>query len=103
LFEGMPTVVLEAMARGLPALVTDVGASRELVDSSNGEIIPKRDPNALADALLRLESMGTSGRDALGRAGRQRAMERFTWKAVAQAHVRLFAEVNESRSTVPAN
>jgi glycosyltransferase involved in cell wall biosynthesis len=103
LFEGMPTVVLEAMARGLPALVTDVGASRELVDSSNGEIIPKRDPNALADALLRLESMGTSGRDALGSAGRQRTVERFTWKAVAQAHVRLFAEVNESRSTVPAN
>jgi glycosyltransferase involved in cell wall biosynthesis len=96
-------VVLEAMARGLPALVTDVGASRELVDSSNGEIIPKRDPNALADALLRLESMGTSGRDALGSAGRQRAVERFTWKAVAQAHGRLFAEVNESRSTVPAN
>jgi glycosyltransferase involved in cell wall biosynthesis len=54
LFEGMPTVVLEAMARGIPVLVTDVGASKELVDDSNGQIIPKRAPEALADAPLNL-------------------------------------------------
>jgi glycosyltransferase involved in cell wall biosynthesis len=94
LFEGMPTVVLEAMARGIPALVTDVGASRELVDSSNGEIIAKRDPAALADALMRLDQMGTSGRRMLGEAGRRRALERFTWERVADGHAELFRRLH---------
>lgn len=96
LFEGMPTVVLEAMARGIPALVTDVGASRELVDSSNGEIIPKRDPAGLADALARLDGMGPAGRRTLGEAGRRRALSRFTWERVAADHVKLFAAVDAS-------
>ncbi len=90
LFEGMPTVVLEAMARAVPVLVTDVGASRELVDSSNGEIIPKRDPQALANALRRLHRIGPDARQRLGAAGRARALARFTWARVADAHVDLF-------------
>jgi glycosyltransferase involved in cell wall biosynthesis len=93
LFEGMPTVVLEAMARGLPVLVTDVGASRELVDSENGEIIPKRDPRSLADALERLRDIGAAGRHALGENGLQRVKSRFQWQQVADGHARLFEEV----------
>jgi glycosyltransferase involved in cell wall biosynthesis len=96
LFEGMPTVVLEAMARGIPVLVTDVGASKELVDDSNGQIIPKRAPEALADAPLNLDRIGPAGRAALGAAGRERASLRFTWQRVAQAHVDLFAQVAAS-------
>jgi glycosyltransferase involved in cell wall biosynthesis len=90
LFEGMPTVVLEAMARGLPVLVTDVGATRELVDDLNGEIIPKRDPAALADALLRLRALGADGRRAMGARGLARVNERFTWLGVADGHLKLF-------------
>ena len=37
--EGMPTVILEAMARGLAIIGTDVGATRELVDDGNGHLI----------------------------------------------------------------
>ncbi len=99
LFEGMPTVVLEAMARSLPVLVTDVGATRELVDDSNGEIIPKRDPIALAGALLRLESIGPKGRGQLGRRGLERVMERFTWEQVARSHVALFRRIDERLRT----
>ncbi len=98
LFEGMPTVVLEAMARGLPVLVTDVGATRELVDSSNGEIIPKQDPEALADALERLRDQGTEGRKRLGERGRARTTERFSWERVAEEHLRLFAKISGSTS-----
>jgi glycosyltransferase involved in cell wall biosynthesis len=93
LFEGMPTVVLEAMARGLPVLVTDVGASKELVDSTNGEIIPKRDPGSLADALERMRDLGPSGRKVLGDAGLRRVRTRFEWDHVADGHARLFEEV----------
>ena len=94
LFEGMPTVVLEAMARSLPVLVTDVGATRELVDSTNGEIIPKRNPAALADALIRLEAMGPEARRSLGRRGLEKVTRRFTWEKVARAHIELLAKID---------
>lgn len=54
-YEGLPYVLLEAMANGLPIVSTDVGGVRELVtDGLNGTIVPRRDPNALASALSRI-------------------------------------------------
>jgi glycosyltransferase involved in cell wall biosynthesis len=93
LFEGMPTVVLEAMARGLPILVTDVGATRELVDSSNGVIIPKRDPQAIVRELRRLRDMPSASFAALGAASREKAAGRFAWSRVADDHVAAFRRV----------
>lgn len=90
LFEGMPTVVLEAMARGLPILVTDVGATRELVDDTNGRIIPKHDPAAIASALRGLKGMSRPEFESLGAASIRKVQERFTWDKVADAHVDLF-------------
>lgn len=96
LFEGMPTVVLEAMARGLPVLVTDVGATREMVDGSNGSIIPKQDPEGLASEILKLTDLGHGARCSLGTAGRARVDARFTWQRVAQAHLDLFDRIAAS-------
>jgi glycosyltransferase involved in cell wall biosynthesis len=98
LFEGMPTVVLEAMARALPVLVTDVGATREMVDSKTGEIVPKRNPEALADALLRLDAMGADARRVLGRNGLERVQARFTWEQVARNHIGLFIALQRDRA-----
>jgi glycosyltransferase involved in cell wall biosynthesis len=90
LFEGMPTVVLEAMARELPIIVTDVGATRELVDDRNGCIIPTRSPRDLADALKRFAALPSTTRAALGAASLQKVLERFTWDQVAEAHHAVF-------------
>jgi glycosyltransferase involved in cell wall biosynthesis len=49
--EGYPNVVVEAIACGRPVVATDVGGTREIVQPSNGILIPARDPKALADAL----------------------------------------------------
>jgi glycosyltransferase involved in cell wall biosynthesis len=57
LFEGMPTVVLEAMARAMPILVTDTGATLELVDASNGFIVPKNDVHGLQKAMQAMLDM----------------------------------------------
>jgi len=94
LFEGMPTVVLEAMARGLPIIVTDVGATREMVDESNGIIIPKRNPAAVATALRRIAMLSFPARRAMGEASRRKVHERFTWPQVAAAHMRLFQSMH---------
>jgi glycosyltransferase involved in cell wall biosynthesis len=93
LFEGMPTVVLEAMARSLPIIVTDVGATRELVDESNGFIVAKRNPADLARRIEQMLEMSESGRRALGRASWERVQARFTWRRVADAHMELFQSV----------
>jgi len=53
--DGMPNVLLEAMATGLPVVSTDVGGVPELVEHDlNGLLAPEKDPLALANALERL-------------------------------------------------
>jgi glycosyltransferase involved in cell wall biosynthesis len=53
--EGFPNAVLEAMASGRPAVVTDVGGCREAVeDGETGLVVPPRDSTRLAAAMLRM-------------------------------------------------
>lgn len=50
--EGFPNVVIEAGAMGLPAVVTDINGSREIIiDGRNGLIVPPHDPHALYNAM----------------------------------------------------
>ena len=92
-FEGMPTVVLEAMARARPVIVSDVGAAAELVDAANGFLIPPGDEEALHGAISSLVAISAEQRAQMGRRGRERAAGRFTWPEVAAAFARLANEV----------
>ena len=68
LTEGLPNVVVEAMACGLPAVATDVGGTREaLREGVDGFLVPPRDPGAAASALRALW-LDPDLRDRLGRA-----------------------------------
>ena len=49
--EGYPNAVVEGAACGRPVVATDVGGTREILDASNGILIPPKDPQALQDAL----------------------------------------------------
>ncbi len=92
-FEGMPTVVLEAMVRARPILVSDVGATAELVDEANGYLLPPGDADELHRALLSLEYRTATERMRMGEAGRIRALERFTWPVVTEGFINLFRAV----------
>src|SRR5690606_20159070 len=51
--EGIPNVVVEAMAIGLPVISTDCGGVSELIaDGENGWIVPTRKPEAMAEAII---------------------------------------------------
>ena len=88
--EGLPNVILEGMAMGLPVAATRVGGVPEAVEEGvTGLLAPARDPAALAgilDALLADEPR----RLAMGRAGREKAVSRYSLHAMARAHEAVF-------------
>jgi glycosyltransferase involved in cell wall biosynthesis len=76
--EGMPAVVLEAMACALPVIATDVGAVREeVLDGVTGLVVGSEDPTALAAALSSL-AQDADARERMGRAGRERVIPLFS-------------------------
>lgn len=82
LAEGMPNVLLEALASGLPLVATDTGGSLELIlPDINGFIVPKGDTDALAERLKVLLERPDL-RAAFGRQSRERARV-FAWEDIA--------------------
>ena len=84
LIEGMGLVVLEAMASGLPVIVTPNGPGDIVRDGVDGFVVPIRDPDAIVDRLEYLRA-NPQVRAEMGRNARERALV-FTWDAY-QAHV----------------
>ena len=90
--EGFPNVVGEAMACGTPCVVTDVGDAAWIVGGT-GRVVPRRDPEALAQAWAALFELGPEGRARLGQAARQRIVGRFSLPDVAEQYAALYQEV----------
>lgn len=89
--EGMPNVVLEAMASGLAIVATRVPGNDELVQG-NGTLVPPGDAEAFASALTPL--LGDAARRAeMARASRALALERYAWSTPARAYEELFEKV----------
>jgi len=88
--EGIPTVILEAMATGIPVVATDVGGVSEVVDDgATGRVAPPLDAGALADALTAVLS-DAGARGAMGVNARRVAEERFSIDECAETHLRAY-------------
>jgi glycosyltransferase involved in cell wall biosynthesis len=81
-WEGMPLAVGEAMAMEKPVVATDVGGVRELLGEA-GVIVPSRDSNALAGAMLELMRRTPEDRHVLGCQARERIVSNFSMDARA--------------------
>ncbi|MFN2588993.1 MAG: glycosyltransferase family 4 protein [Actinomycetota bacterium] len=87
--EGLPNALVEAMAMGLPVVVSDAGAMAEVVeDGVNGFVVPARDARALADKMAYLIENPEQARE-MGRRNRAIAAARFgldsqveTWRGI---------------------
>lgn len=92
--EGFPNVVGEAMACGVPCVVTDVGDSAWIVGDT-GRVVPIRDPQALAGAWFTLVGTGHSACQALGARARDRVVQQFDLGKVAGRYASLYQELAE--------
>jgi len=90
--EGFSNVVGEAMACGVPCVVTDVGDSARIVGNT-GLIVPPRDGQALARAWKQMLDMPDGERAALGRAARNRVQEHYSLEAVTRQYQELYEEI----------
>ena len=96
LFEGMPTVVLEAMSYGLPVIVSDVGATAVLVDHNNGRVIAPGSVEELVNALKWFLSLSLKERKNLSDSSYQKFIKGFTWPVVAAQYNKLFKSLAAS-------
>jgi glycosyltransferase involved in cell wall biosynthesis len=83
-YDAFGIAFLEAMAYELPCVGTDICAMPEIIaEGVTGRLVPKRDPDALAAALL--DVLSDPARAAqMGAAGRRRVLEDYTWDRVAE-------------------
>ncbi|MDB0048181.1 glycosyltransferase [Burkholderiaceae bacterium] len=90
--EGFPNIIGEAMACGVPCVTTDVGDAGFIVGNI-GQMVPKRDPVALAEASCAILSATPSERRVLGVAARQRIADNFSLIKVANTYQSVYMDV----------
>ncbi|HWW19434.1 MAG TPA: glycosyltransferase [Steroidobacteraceae bacterium] len=91
--EGFGIPAAEAMGCEVPVVATDAGGLPEVVaNGETGFVVPKADANALAEAIGKLLTDSALAHR-MGKAGRQRALERFDWMRSAERFEELYTSL----------
>ncbi|HAC66280.1 MAG TPA: glycoside hydrolase [Cyanothece sp. UBA12306] len=92
--EGFPNVIGEAMACGIPCVVTDVGDSASIVGDT-GKIVPPKQPELLAKAWQELIELGVENRKNLSQKARRRIIELFSLELIVNRYEMLYDQCQE--------
>jgi len=95
--EGLPYVLLEALALARPVVATAVGGIPEVIThGETGLLVPPRNPAALADAILKLLNHPTEAAR-LGQQGRERVLRDFSATEMARRTAEVYRRVLAER------
>jgi glycosyltransferase involved in cell wall biosynthesis len=97
-YEGMPNVILEAMACAIPVIVSDVAGNRDVVeDGKSGMVVPRDSREGLVKAMARalreqpyIENLGACARN--------RVVERYSWDVATLQYIKLLERGIESKT-----
>jgi glycosyltransferase involved in cell wall biosynthesis len=93
-WEGMPMVLLEAAAAGLPIVATTVGGNQEVVlNGETGFLVPPRDPEALGSAMVQLGGLPEPQRRSMGQRGYERVRSLYGLDRVVDRWEEIYREV----------
>jgi glycosyltransferase involved in cell wall biosynthesis len=92
-WEGLPMVILEAMASGRIVVATDVGGVGELVTPQIGRLIPPRQPAALASQMWNVMQLSNGEKEAAERIARNFVKTEFSIKDVALRWVDVYEKI----------
>lgn len=97
--EGLPLVIVEAMANRKAVVATKVDGVPEIVqDGTTGLLVEPEDPQSLAEALVRLyKDQGL--RERFAQRGRERALQKFTWEVIASRYLSIFGSPERTSNT----
>jgi glycosyltransferase involved in cell wall biosynthesis len=93
--EGMPRVIMEAMAMERPVITTDTAGCRETVDPQiNGYLVPVRNPAALASAMNDFLRLNPVSRSDMGKSGRLKVLREFDDRIIADQLYNMLMQIN---------
>jgi glycosyltransferase involved in cell wall biosynthesis len=93
--EGFPNVVVEAMALGLPCVVTSAGDAADIL-GDNGLVVPTRSPGALCEALLKMCNLSSEERGALGERGRNKVRADYDIEDIKRQYDEVYVEATSN-------
>lgn len=95
--EGLSMSILEAMAAGLPVLISDACNMPEVEERGAGRVVaPER--RAIASALRQMVGLSDEERRSMGSRGRELVRRQFAWSVVVPKYVQMYSEVAGSRA-----
>lgn len=92
--EGMPNVILEAMARGLAIIATDVGAVNLMVSEKNGWLLDSPNPQNIKLAMLDTINVSQKKLMAMRNDSLEKIIEYFLWEQISNELIKKFSNTN---------
>jgi glycosyltransferase involved in cell wall biosynthesis len=90
IYEGLPTVLLEAMACGLPVVATNIGGNRDIISSNvNGLLVPPGSPEEMAQMITMLWA-DEPLRKKIGRNARETILKKYTWDIITDDFLKVY-------------